>query len=285
MKTLDAKIITETIKDMCIKTNCIMSENIKSTLEDALNAEISPQGCEALECILTNADIAEKGMIPLCQDTGTAVIFAAVGQDLHITGGDLTEAINEGVREGYTDGYLRKSIVDGPFSRKNTGDNTPAVIHYDIVPGSDITITVAPKGQGSENMSAVKMCKPAEGLKGVEEFIVKTVSEAGANPCPPIIVGVGVGGTMDKAAVMAKKALLREVGEHNPDPEIAAVEDELLTRINKLGIGPEGYGGTQTAMAVNMDVYPTHIAALPVAVNINCHISRHMTVTLCGKEQ
>ena len=284
MKQIAAAEIVEAVEKLCIEANYNLGEDIAGSLRTALTQEASPLGCEVLERLLENAEIARNERVPMCQDTGMAVVFVELGQDLHITGGSLTEAINEGVRRGYEMGFLRKSVVKDPFERVNTGDNTPAVIHYDIVPGDRLHLTVAPKGFGSENMGALKMCKPAEGLAGVMQFVVDTVDKAGGNPCPPIIVGVGAGGTMEKATFLAKKALLRPVGVHNSDPRLAEVEEELLRRINKLGIGPQGFGGTTTALAVNLEVYPTHIAGLPVAVNINCHSTRHQEVTLEGRE-
>ncbi|MDP4160460.1 MAG: fumarate hydratase, partial [Bacillota bacterium] len=251
--------------------------------QKALKDERSPLGQEVLERLIENADIAHSERVPMCQDTGMAILFVEIGQDLHIVGGGLAEAINEGVRRGYEKGYLRKSVVKDPFERVNTGDNTPAVIHYDIVPGDSLHLVVAPKGFGSENMGGVKMCKPSEGLEGAMQFVVDTVDRAGGNPCPPIIVGVGVGGTMEKAAFLAKRSLLREVGNHNPEERLAKIEEELLERINRLGIGPQGFGGVTTALAVNLEVYPTHIAGMPVAVNIGCHATRHKEITLQGR--
>lgn len=284
LKEIHVDKIIKAVEEMCIKANYEMNYDLKKALNNALNIEESPLGREALEYMLENAQLAEEEHIPICQDTGMTVVFVELGQDLHITGGSLSDAINEGVRRGYVNGYLRKSIVRDPFDRINTGDNTPAVIHYEIVPGEKIKITVAPKGFGSENMGALKMCKPYEGLDGVKNFVLETVSKAGANPCPPIIVGVGVGGTMEKAAILAKKALLRPVGNKNSQERLAAIEDELLTKINALGIGPAGFGGRMSALAVNMEVFPTHIAGLPVVVNINCHVSRHLSVVLEGSE-
>ena len=250
----------------------------------ALKEERSPLGVEVIERLIENAEIAQRERVPMCQDTGMAVVFAEIGQELHVAGGDLTEAINEGVRRGYEKGYLRNSVVKDPFVRVNTGDNTPAVIHYDIIPGDSLRLIVAPKGFGSENMGGLKMCKPSEGLDGAMQFVVDTVERAGGNPCPPIIVGVGAGGTMEIATLLAKKCLLREVGKHNPDERLAKVEVELLDRINRLGIGPQGFGGVTTALAVNLEVYPTHIAGMPVAVNIGCHATRHKEIRLQGRE-
>jgi len=238
-----------------------------------------PQAKEILERIIENYQIANEGARPICQDTGLACVFVTMGQDVHVDG-NLAEAIHEGVRQGYRDGYLRKSVVRDPLDRVNTGDNTPAMIYYDIVPGDKLEITVAPKGFGSENMSQIKMLKPSDGEQGVKDFILKVVEEAGPNPCPPIVVGVGVGGTFDKAAYLAKKALIRPADSHNPDPFWADLEEEMLHKINELGIGPQGFGGKTTALAVNIEQYPTHIAGLPVAVNINCHVTRHQTEVL-----
>ena len=249
-------------------------------LQKAYDREISPTGKEILNQILTNAEIAAHEEVPICQDTGVAVIFVDLGQDVHIVGGLLEDAINEGVRRGYQEGFLRKSIVEHPWLRVNTGDNTPAVIYYKLVPGNNLSITIAPKGGGSENMSAIKMLQPADGLKGVKQFVLDTVYQAGPNPCPPIVVGVGVGGTFEKAALLAKESLLRQVGIFNARPEIAALEEELLNEINKLGIGPQGLGGRMTALAVHIDIFPVHIASLPVAVNINCHAARHQEIVL-----
>jgi len=284
VKTLDVAEIVKAVADLCLEVNCVLGSDVKNALEKSRDLEESPQGREVLEMLLKNAEIAERERIPVCQDTGMAVFFVELGQDLHIRGGALTEALYAGVRLGYKEGYLRKSIVKDPFDRVNTGDNTPAVIHYDLVPGDKLKIILAPKGFGSENMGALKMFKPSDGLKAVMDFVVETVDKAGANPCPPIVVGVGVGGTMEKAALLAKKALLRPLGVPNQDPIYAERERELLTRINNLGIGPQGYGGRITALAVNMEVFPTHIAGLPAAVNINCHVSRHAEVVLEGKE-
>ncbi|ADY56856.1 fumarase alpha subunit [Syntrophobotulus glycolicus DSM 8271] len=284
MKEIHIDRIIEAVEGLCIEANYKMNGDLKKALGDALSKEESDLGKEALGFILENARLAETEHIPICQDTGMTVVFVELGQDVHITGGPLTEAIDEGVRRGYVNGYLRKSIVRDPFDRINTGDNTPAVIHYELVPGEQIKITVAPKGFGSENMGALKMCKPYEGLEGVKSFVLETVDKAGANPCPPMIVGVGVGGTMEKAAILAKKALLRPQGQKNAQERLAIIEDELLTKINAMGIGPAGFGGRMTALAVNMEVFPTHIAGLPVAVNINCHVSRHLSVVLEGIE-
>lgn len=246
----------------------------------ACEKELSLTGKEILKLLVANAEVARSEAVPMCQDTGYTVVFLELGQDVHIVGGGLEDAVNEGVRRGYKEGYLRKSIVGHPLERKNTGDNTPAVIHTRIVPGDKLRIIVAPKGGGSENMSAIKMFKPAEGVEGVKKFVVETVQAAGPNPCPPIVVGVGIGGTFEKAALLAKEALLREVGEPSPRPEIAVLEQELLELVNKLGIGPQGLGGSTTALGVHVEIYPAHIASLPVAVNINCHATRHKEAEL-----
>ena len=284
MKVLSVEEIIPAIEKLCIESNYDLGSHIMAGFQKALKNEPSPLGIEVLERLVENAEIAHRERVPMCQDTGMAVLFVEIGQDLHIDGGDLTEAINEGVRRGYDLGYLRKSVVKDPFERVNTGDNTPAVIHYDIVPGDALHLVVAPKGFGSENMGALKMCKPSEGLAGALQFVVDTVERAGGNPCPPIIVGVGVGGTMEKATFLAKKSLLREVGKHNPEERLANIEVELLDRVNRLGIGPQGFGGLTTALAVNLEVYPTHIAGMPVAVNIGCHATRHKEITLQGRD-
>jgi fumarate hydratase subunit alpha len=258
-----------------------LGEDVLNALRDARQKEVSPVGQAVLDQILQNAEIAAQGELPLCQDTGLTVVFLELGQDVHITGGDLYEAINEGVRKGYQEGYLRKSVVERPFSaRVNTKDNTPAVIHTEIVPGDKLKITVCPKGGGSENMSYLRMLSPAAGRQGVIDFVVNCVDRSGANPCPPIIVGVGIGGTIDWTTLIAKKALLRPVGQPHPDPEVAELEAEILERVNKLGIGPQGFGGRVTALAVHVETFPCHIASMPVAVNIQCHSARHKEVIL-----
>ena len=284
MKEILAEDIISAVEKLCIESNYDLGPDIMASFQKALKEESSPLGQEVLERLIENANIAHDERVPMCQDTGMAVFFVELGQDLHVVGGGLTEAINEGVRRGYDKGYLRKSVVKDPFERVNTGDNTPAVIHYDIVPGDSLHLVVAPKGFGSENMGGLKMCKPSEGLEGAMQFVVDTVDRAGGNPCPPIIVGVGVGGTMEKATFLAKKSLLREVGKHNPEARLAKIEEELLERVNRLGIGPQGFGGLTTALAVNLEVYPTHIAGMPVAVNIGCHATRHKEITLQGRE-
>ena len=280
MREISTKEITALVADMCIKSNCYLNEDIENAIREGKNHESNPIASEILSDILKNADIARRDEVPICQDTGMAVFFLELGQDVHITGGGLYDAINQGVRTGYQDGYLRKSVVADPIRRGNTGDNTPAVIHTEIVDGDVFRLTIAPKGFGSENMSAVKMLKPSDGLDGVLNFVVDTVKSASGNPCPPIVVGVGIGGTMEKAAILSKKALLRDVRESNPDQYYADIEKELLERINRLDVGPQGYGGITTALGVNVETFPTHIAGLPVAVNISCHVTRHLTKEL-----
>ena len=280
MKVIHTEQIIENIKEMCMEANYYLSEDMKDVLCEAAEKEESPLGCQILNQLKENLDIAGEKQIPICQDTGMAVVFASVGQDVRIEGGVLPDAINEGVRRGYTEGYLRKSVVKDPFIRENTKDNTPAVIHYDIVPGDTLTLTLAPKGFGSENMSRIFMLKPADGMEGAKEAILSAVKEAGPNACPPVVVGVGIGGTFEKAALMAKQALTRKAGEHSEIPYVKEMEEELLEKINGLGIGPAGLGGTVTALAVNINTYPTHIAGLPVAVNMCCHVNRHVTRTL-----
>lgn len=276
MRTIQVQQITEQIKEMCIQVNHYLSEDMKEALRNAQASEKSPLGCQILSQLQENLKIAGEDMIPICQDTGMAVVFLKVGQDVHLEGGSIEDAVNEGVRQGYTEGYLRKSVVKDPLIRENTKDNTPAVIHYEIVPGDKVTITVAPKGFGSENMSRVFMLKPADGIEGVKNAVLTAVKDAGPNACPPMVVGVGIGGTFEKCALMAKQALMRPVGSHSDIPYVKEMEEELLSRINGLGIGPGGLGGTTTALAVNVNTYPTHIAGLPVAVNICCHVNRHI---------
>ncbi len=275
MKNIDVKEITSTIKEMCIEANHFLSDDMKQMLDNAKNTEESFLGKQILEQLQENLCIAGKDMIPICQDTGMAVIFMEIGQDVHFLGGSLEEAINEGVRQGYVEGFLRKSVVGDPLIRENTKDNTPAVIHYEMVPGDQVKITVAPKGFGSENMSRVFMLKPADGIEGVKDSILTAVKDAGPNACPPMVVGVGIGGTFEKCALLAKKALTRPVNQRSDIPYIKEMEEELLRKINNSGIGPGGLGGTTTAFAVNINTYPTHIAGLPVAVNICCHVNRH----------
>ena len=274
MRELSAQAVTEVVSRLCISANRNLPEDLKKCIRRCATGEHWPQAKEILDRMVENFEIAAESKVPICQDTGMACVFMKVGQEVHITG-DLEEAVNEGVRQGYREGYLRKSVVRDPLDRVNTGDNTPAVIHYEIVPGDKLEITVVPKGFGSENMSAIKMLKPSDGVEGVVDFVVQTVKEAGPNPCPPIVVGVGIGGTFEKAAQLAKKALLREVDSSNEKPYYAALEQELLDKINALGIGPQGFGGATTALGVNIETYPTHIAGLPVAVNIGCHVTRH----------
>ena len=279
MKEISAQKITQVVKRLCIQANCFLPDDMKTRIEDCCARETWPQAKEILERIIENYRIANDQAKPICQDTGVACVFVTIGQDVHVEG-NLAEAIHEGVRQGYAEGYLRKSVVRDPLDRVNTGDNTPAMIYYDIVPGDELEITVAPKGFGSENMSQIKMLKPSDGLQGVKDFILKVVEEAGPNPCPPIVVGVGVGGTFDKAAFMAKKALMRSVDQRHPEPFWAELEAEMLQKVNELGIGPQGFGGKTTALCVNIEKCPTHIAGLPVAVNINCHVARHKTEVL-----
>ena len=276
MRDVNVSEITKNIKEMCIEANHFLSEDMKKVFKNAVDSEESPLGKQVLNQLNENLSIAASDMIPICQDTGMAVIFINVGQEVHFTGGDITDAINEGVREGYVEGYLRKSVVSDPLIRENTKDNTPAVIHYSIVPGDKVEITVAPKGFGSENMSRVFMLKPADGIEGVKNAILTAVKDAGPNACPPMVVGVGIGGTFEKCALMAKDALTREVGTHSDIQWVKDLEEEMLETINKLGIGPGGLGGTTTALAVNVNTYPTHIAGLPVGINICCHVNRHI---------
>ncbi|MCT4620719.1 MAG: fumarate hydratase [Marinisporobacter sp.] len=280
MREIDVKDIENIVRDLCIKANLYLGEDVISAFEEAEKKEASPVGKEIIKNLIKNAEIAKNEEMPICQDTGMAVFFVEVGQDVQLVGGNITEAINEGVRRGYKDGYLRKSVVKDPLIRENTKDNTPAIIYYDIVPGENIKITFAPKGFGSENMSKTKMLKPSDGMKGVIDFVTETVMNAGPNPCPPIVVGVGIGGTMDKAAVLAKKALTRSIGSHSEKEHLREIEEMLIRKINNLGIGPQGLGGNTTALAVHVESFPTHIAGLPVAVNINCHAARHEEVIL-----
>lgn len=276
MREIHVDIIRQTVKELFLKANYIIGDDIIEKLKESVQTEESESGKVILEQIIKNNEIAKNERIAACQDTGLTVLFVKLGQEAKVVGGDFNEAINQGVREAYIEGYLRKSVVDDPlFDRKNTNDNTPAIIHLEIVPGDKIHFLVTPKGFGSENMSALKMLKPADGVEGVKEFIVETVKKAGPNPCPPIVVGVGIGGTVEKAALLAKKATLRRVGEHNKDPRYAKLEKEVLEKINRLGIGPAGLGGRTTALAVNIEYFPTHIAGLPVVVNICCHAARH----------
>ncbi len=275
MKTVNVQEITKNIKEMCIEANHFLSADMKKVFEAAVQEEKSHLGQQILDQLKENLEIAGSDMIPICQDTGMAVIFIKVGQEVHLEGGSLTDAINEGVRQGYTEGFLRKSVVKDPIFRENTKDNTPAIIHYEIVEGDQVDITVAPKGFGSENMSRVFMLKPADGIEGVKESILTAVRDAGPNACPPMVVGVGIGGTFEKCALMAKHALTRNLEEESPVEYVRELEKEMLEKINKLGIGPGGLGGSTTALAVNIETYPTHIAGLPMAVNICCHVNRH----------
>ena len=280
MRTLNVEEISKNIKEMCIEANHFLSKDMDIAMKNAVSTEKSPLGKKILSQLQDNLKIAGKDMIPICQDTGMAVVFLEIGQDVHFEGGNLEDAVNEGIRRGYVDGYLRKSVVKDPILRENTKDNTPGIIHYKIVPGDQVKIKVAPKGFGSENMSRVFMLKPADGIEGVKEAVLTAVKDAGPNACPPMVVGVGIGGTFEKCALMAKEALTREVGSHSDIPYVKEREEELLERINKIGIGPGGLGGSTTALAVNVNTYPTHIAGLPVAVNICCHVNRHVIRTI-----
>lgn len=279
MREIKSEVITEAIKNLCIKANYVLPDDVKNALNNFHEKESFPVAKNTLGILVENYKLAESDNIPICQDTGLACVFIEIGQDVHISG-NLEDAINEGVRQGYEDGYLRKSCVKDPIKRVNTNDNTPAVIYYDIVSGDKLKITVAPKGFGSENMSQIKMLRPSDGIEGVKEFILRVVEEGGPNPCPPIVVGVGIGGTFDKAATIAKKALMRDLSTRNSDPFYAELEIELLEKINALGIGPQGFGGLTTALSVNIETLPTHIAGLPCAVNINCHATRHFSIDL-----
>ena len=279
MREINVNEIKEVVKKLCIDANYYLPEDVFKRFQECEKLEESEVGKNVLKILMENATIAKNENVPICQDTGVAVLFIEIGQDVHFTGGNLYEAINEGVREGYKEGYLRKSMCH-PFTRKNTGDNTPAVIHTRIVPGDKVKVIIAPKGGGSENMSLVKMMKPSDGVEGIKELVIQRVSEAGPNPCPPIIVGVGIGGNFERSAILAKEALLREIGSSNPDPELDALEKELLEKINKLGIGPQGLGGRITALAVFIKMEPCHIASLPVAINIQCHAARHKEIVI-----
>ncbi|MDY7030935.1 MAG: fumarate hydratase [Thermodesulfobacteriota bacterium] len=279
MREIDAGLITAKVKELCMDANFDLPDDVLEAFKRAKKTEESPLGVSILEQLLKNADIARKERVPICQDTGFGLVFVEMGEDVRISGGSLKEAITEGVRQGYQEGYLRKSICH-PFTRKNTGDNTPPIIHIDIVPGQSFKLTVAPKGGGSENMSRVTMLKPSDGIPGIKEFVVNRVKESGGNPCPPIIVGVGIGGTFEYSAFLAKKALLRPVGTPSTDPELAEIERDIFERINNLGIGPMGLGGRTTALGVHVEMFPCHIASLPLAVNINCHATRHKDIVL-----
>ncbi len=280
IRSVNTERLTENIKEMCIQANHYLAPDMEKAMREAYDKESKPLAKQILGQLLENLDIAGEDMIPICQDTGMAVVFLKIGQDVHFEGGSVEEAVNEGVRRGYEEGYLRKSVVGDPLLRVNTKDNTPAVIHYEIVPGDQVEITLAPKGFGSENMSKICMLKPADGAEGVKEAILNTVREAGPNACPPVVVGVGIGGTFEKAAILAKKALTREIGTHSPLPHIKEMEEELLAKINEIGLGPAGLGGDTTALAVNINTYATHIAGLPVAVNMCCHVNRHIVRTI-----
>ncbi len=280
MREIDTALLTGTIEKLCIQANVHLPEDVRCRIRSCRDSEPWELARGILDNIIENFEIADAEEVPICQDTGMACVFLKIGQDVHLTGGDLTEAVDEGVRRGYEKGYLRKSVVRDPVRRGNTGDNTPAMLYTEIVPGEQIEITVAPKGFGSENMSAVRMFKPSAGIDGIKDFILETVRTAGPNPCPPIVVGVGIGGTFDKAALIAKKALLRPIGEHHPDPFYRELEEEMLEKVNALGIGPQGFGGRTTALAVNVETLPTHIAGMPCAVNINCHVTRHVSAVI-----
>lgn len=280
MRTVNVKEITKNVKEMCIEANHFLSKDMDAAMKNAVSNEKSPLGKQILSQLQDNLQIAAEDMIPICQDTGMAVIFIEVGQEVHFEGGMLEDAINEGIRQGYVEGYLRKSVVKDPIIRENTKDNTPGIIHYKIVEGDQVKIKVAPKGFGSENMSRVFMLKPADGIEGVKDAVLTAVKDAGPNACPPMVVGVGIGGTFEKCALMAKEALTREVGSHSEIPYVKDLEEELLEKINKLGIGPGGLGGSTTALAVNINTYPTHIAGLPVGINICCHVNRHVIRTI-----
>ncbi|ACD22426.1 MULTISPECIES: fumarate hydratase [Clostridium] len=280
MREVNVDCIIDAVKELSIKANYFLGEDIRQALEDSRDKETWNLAEDILDKIIINSEIADKEHVPICQDTGMACVFVELGQDVHLIGGNLSEAINEGVRMGYEEGFLRKSVVENPLKRINTNDNTPAVIYYDIVPGDKIKITVAPKGFGSENMSKITMLKPSDGVEGVKEFILEVVRQAGPNPCPPMVIGVGIGGTFDKSAYLAKKALLRPINIRNDDEYYKDLEIELLEKINELGIGPQGFGGRTTALGLNIETYPTHIAGLPVAVNINCHATRHKEIII-----
>ncbi len=279
MREIQASDVTQTVRHLCVEANCRLPEDMRACIARSRDEEAWPIARDILDRIIENYEIADRDCVPICQDTGMACVFLEIGQDVHVNG-DLAEAVHEGVRQGYADGYLRKSVVADPLRRVNTGDNTPAMIYYEIVPGDRLKITVAPKGFGSENMSRIAMLRPSDGEDGVKDFVVRCAEEAGPNPCPPIVIGVGIGGTFDRAALLAKKALMRPVDVRSDDPYYAAMEAELLARVNALGIGPQGFGGKTTALAVNILACPTHIAGLPVAVNINCHVTRHQSEVL-----
>lgn len=277
MREIDVKTISRVVAKLCIDANVHLPGDVRNTIVSCRECEDSEIACGILDNIIKNYNIADGQSMPICQDTGMACVFIELGQDVHLTGGSLYDAVNEGVRAGYRDGYLRKSVVKDPVRRGNTGDNTPAMIYTDIVDGENVRITVAPKGFGSENMSAIRMFKPSAGIEGIKDFIIETVENAGPDPCPPMVIGVGIGGTFDKAALLAKKALLRPLGTHNDDEYYASLEKEMLDKINGLGIGPQGFGGKTTALGLNIETLPTHIAGMPCAININCHVTRHKT--------
>ena len=279
MREINVSAITDIVERLCIEANCHLSPDVKCAIENCRALEDGTIACNMLDNIIENYRIADAENVPICQDTGMACVFLEIGQDVHISG-SIEEAVNEGVRRGYTDGYLRKSVVRDPLDRVNTGDNTPAMLYFELVPGDKLEITVAPKGFGSENMSAIKMLRPSDGLQGVKDFVKKVVEDAGPNPCPPIVVGVGIGGTFDKAALLAKKAIMRPIDSCHPDPYYADLEKEMLEKINALGIGPQGFGGKTTAIGLNIETLPTHIAGMPCAININCHVTRHKTEVL-----
>lgn len=280
MREIEVSRIAETVERLCIEANEHLPEDVRCAIHNCRACEDGVIAQGILDKIIENFEIADQENVPICQDTGMACVFLEIGQDVHLVGGDLTEAVNEGVRRGYDKGYLRKSVVRDPVRRGNTGDNTPAMLYTEIVPGENVKITVGPKGFGSENMSAIRMFKPSAGLQGIKDFILETVENAGPNPCPPMVVGVGIGGTFDKAALLAKKALMRSLDSHNPDPFYADLEREMLEKVNALGIGPQGFGGKTTAIGLNIETLPTHIAGMPCAININCHVTRHKTEVL-----
>ena len=280
MREISVNLITDVVERLCIEANTHLPGDVKCAIETCRACEDSSIACGVLDKIIENYNIADSENVPICQDTGMACVFLEIGQDVHLVDGNLTDAVNEGVRRGYTNGYLRKSVVADPVRRGNTGDNTPAMIYTEIVPGENVKITVGPKGFGSENMSAIRMFKPSAGLQGIKDFILETVENAGPNPCPPMVVGVGIGGTFDKAALLAKKALMRPLDSSNPDPYYAELEKEMLEKVNALGIGPQGFGGKTTAIGLNIETLPTHIAGMPCAININCHVTRHKTEVL-----
>lgn len=280
MRELNVNVITDTVEKLCIEANEHLPDDVKCAIKNCRACETWDTAKGVLDKIIENYEIADEQNVPICQDTGMACVFLEIGQDVHFVGGDLREAVDEGVRRGYTNGYLRKSVVKDPVRRGNTGDNTPAMLYTEIVPGDKVKITVGPKGFGSENMSQIRMFKPSAGLQGIKDFILQVVEEAGPNPCPPMVIGVGIGGTFDKCALLAKKALMRPLDSHNEDPYYAALEDEMLEKVNALGIGPQGFGGRTTAIGLNIETLPTHIAGMPCAVNINCHVTRHKSETV-----